>query len=46
MKNKKLREEHKEKRSAKRAIEEWKEEIKAKGSENARDLNEFTKKRP
>lgn len=45
MKTKKMREEHKEKRQTNTSIENWKKEIKEKGSENARDLNDFMKKK-
>lgn len=39
-----MRDEHKYKKQNHQAIEEWKKEIRQKGSENARDLNEFIKK--
>lgn len=40
-----MREDHKEKSQNKLAIEDWKKEIKSKGSDKARDLNEFLVKR-
>lgn len=44
MKVKKMRYEQNEKKQNHKAIEEWKKDIREKGSENARDLNEFIQK--
>lgn len=45
VRTKRMREDHKEKSQNKIAIEEWKKEIKSKGSDKARDLNEFLQKK-
>ena len=43
IKSKKMREEHKEKKQNQLIFEDWKKEIREKGSDKAGDLNNFIK---